>query len=173
MTNHDPLILRLVAVRNHFELGRQEFADKAGISLHALVCYERGEVRPTRDTLFKIARNCEINFEWLAEGNKTMFSESMTAPEPLPLRRKLRPLPKTTQIGLRLFKARKDLNLTQAELGQRAGMSASAISSIETGKTQHPRFIVKLALAAEVDVIWLQYGKKPEEVKESLKIKSN
>ncbi|MCG7368035.1 helix-turn-helix transcriptional regulator [Pantoea sp. ACRSH] len=63
-------------------------------------------------------------------------------------------------ISQRLKQKRMELNLTQAQLAEKAGMKQQSIQQIEAGSTQRPRFLFELAAALQCDPLWLQYGKK-------------
>ena len=63
-------------------------------------------------------------------------------------------------ISQRLKQKRMELNLTQAQLAEKAGMKQQSIQQIEAGATQRPRFLFELAAALQCDPLWLQYGKK-------------
>ena len=68
-------------------------------------------------------------------------------------------------IGRRLFLARTRRKMTMAELGGKAGVSASAVNHIEKGNRSPSAEIVEfLARALEIDPCWLAYGTgaKPE-----------
>lgn len=58
----------------------------------------------------------------------------------------------------RAKKRRLELNLTQAEVAQRAGIAQQSIEAIENGKTRKPRNLIPLAAALECDPKWLLLG---------------
>lgn len=58
----------------------------------------------------------------------------------------------------RAKKRRTELNLTQAEVAKRAGISQQSIEAIENGKTLKPRNLLALAAALECDPKWLLLG---------------
>ena len=61
-------------------------------------------------------------------------------------------------ISERLKQKRTELNLTQAQLGELAGMKQQSIQQIESGETKRPRFLLELAKALHCDASWLMYG---------------
>lgn len=70
----------------------------------------------------------------------------------------MKPLASHT-VGIRLKQARDRRKLTMAALGEKAGVGASTINSIEKGK-KVPRgdTIELLAIALEVEPAWLLFG---------------
>ena len=61
-------------------------------------------------------------------------------------------------IGIRLREALLSKGLTQVELGKLAGTSQAVIEKIENGRIWHPRVVVELAVALDVNPAWLQWG---------------
>ncbi|WP_312412325.1 helix-turn-helix transcriptional regulator [Pseudescherichia sp.] len=61
----------------------------------------------------------------------------------------------------RLKKKRLELDMTQAELAEKAGVKQQSIQLIEAGVTKRPRYLFELANALGCDPAWLLYGKKP------------
>lgn len=61
-------------------------------------------------------------------------------------------------ISQRLKQKRTELNLTQAQLADMAGMKQQSIQQIEAGETKRPRFLLELATALKCDPSWLLYG---------------
>jgi len=72
-------------------------------------------------------------------------------------------------LGERLRYTRLRRSLSQAELGQRSGVSPITIARIESGarKEPHPRTIRKLAAALDVDPGWLLFGEGEDVVTSS------
>ncbi|MDC9623984.1 helix-turn-helix domain-containing protein [Xenorhabdus aichiensis] len=62
-------------------------------------------------------------------------------------------------ISQRLKARRYELNMTQTQLAQLAGMKQQSIQRIESGLTQRPKFILELSRALNCNPEWLQYGK--------------
>lgn len=62
-------------------------------------------------------------------------------------------------LSQRLSKLMIEQNLTEAALGQKAGISQQAIHKIVTGETQNPRNLIAIASALDVDPTWLAHGK--------------
>lgn len=63
-------------------------------------------------------------------------------------------------ISQRLKQKRIELNLTQAQLAEKAGMKQQSLQRIEDGTTKRPRFLFELALALNCEPHWLMYGTK-------------
>ncbi|BBQ85211.1 TPA: helix-turn-helix transcriptional regulator [Citrobacter freundii] len=64
-------------------------------------------------------------------------------------------------ISQRIKQKREELNLSQAQLAERAGMKQQSLQAIEAGTTKRPRFLFELASALHCDPKWLLYGEKP------------
>lgn len=63
-------------------------------------------------------------------------------------------------ISQRLKQKRMELNMTQAQLAEKAGMKQQSYQQIEAGSTKRPRYLFELAEALQCDPLWLLYGKK-------------
>ena len=63
-------------------------------------------------------------------------------------------------LAARLRSLRRDANLTQEELAKRAGTNQSVIQKIENGRSEHPRCIIELAKALNINPAWLQFGEQ-------------
>ncbi|EPR9084300.1 helix-turn-helix domain-containing protein [Cronobacter dublinensis] len=61
-------------------------------------------------------------------------------------------------ISQRLKNRRAELNLSQAELAEKAGMKQQSLQAIEAGQTKRPRYLFELAQALQCDAHWLMYG---------------
>lgn len=61
-------------------------------------------------------------------------------------------------ISERLKQKRLELEMTQDELANAAGVSQQSIQLIEAGITKRPRFLFEIAKALDCDPSWLQYG---------------
>ena len=59
---------RLKELRQKKELTQVELARRVGISKHLYNKYERNNVRPSDDTLLKLAKELEVTFEYLVFG---------------------------------------------------------------------------------------------------------
>jgi transcriptional regulator with XRE-family HTH domain len=64
----------------------------------------------------------------------------------------------TQNIGVRLRRTRRELNLSQAELAEKAGTNQAVIQKIENGKSLRPRLIEPIAEVLKVNPAWLQFG---------------
>lgn len=60
----------------------------------------------------------------------------------------------------RLKKKRIELDMTQAQLAEKAGVKQQTIQLIEAGETKRPRYLVELADALGCEPSWLLNGKK-------------
>lgn len=65
----------------------------------------------------------------------------------------------TVRLSERIQTARKQAGLTQKELADRVGISQTAIHKLECGRSRSSRRTVPIALACNVDPIWLETGK--------------
>ncbi|MAL02206.1 MAG: hypothetical protein CL536_08715 [Alcaligenaceae bacterium] len=72
----------------------------------------------------------------------------------------------------RLRYARNLRKLTQKELAKRANVSQGAISNFENQLRYHPRDILQLALALNVNPIWLLNGTLPMEIEIKIPVDS-
>lgn len=68
----------------------------------------------------------------------------------------------------RLRAARERIGLSQAQLGEKIGLSQQSVAKIENGETQQPRKIKEIASALNVSQRWLQLGAEDFERKESI-----
>jgi len=60
-----------------------------------------------------------------------------------------------TDLGTRIRERRRELGLTQAELGERVGMKQQSIQSVEDGKAQRPRKLREIARALRTSEAFL------------------
>lgn len=67
-------------------------------------------------------------------------------------------------LAVRLLKAMQEKGLTQASLGERAGISQQSIHQILSGKTRQPKAIVDIAMAVGKPVEWLLFGNEHAEL---------
>ena len=61
-------------------------------------------------------------------------------------------------ISQRLRKKREEMNLSQAQLAEKAGMTQQSLQAIEAGNTKRPRFLLEIASVLQCDAHWLLYG---------------
>ena len=63
-------------------------------------------------------------------------------------------------IGKRIRNARKLMNYTQSELGEKSGMSLAYIHQLETGKIKYPRVdaCLRIVEALNEDPLWIFFG---------------
>lgn len=62
-------------------------------------------------------------------------------------------------LAQRITQAREHARLTQAQLGERAGVSQQTIQKLESGHSASSRRLTEIALACGVSVIWLATGR--------------
>ncbi|WP_089528511.1 helix-turn-helix transcriptional regulator [Pantoea ananatis] len=61
-------------------------------------------------------------------------------------------------LSKRVKQCRLALNLSQAQLAKKVGMSQQSMHAIEAGEIQRPRLILELAKELNCDPNWLVYG---------------
>ena len=66
---------------------------------------------------------------------------------------------RVNEIGKRVRARRNAMNLTQAQLAARAGITQGAVGNFETGARQNPRALLALARALAVSPQWLESGR--------------
>lgn len=64
---------RIKAIRKHFDLTQQEFADKIGVKRNTIATYESGRNQPIDAVIGLICREFKIKEDWLRTGNGDMF----------------------------------------------------------------------------------------------------
>lgn len=72
------------------------------------------------------------------------------------------PITDVRTIAERLIEVRTELNLSQAEFAERAGVSQGTIGNIESGHRKSPREILAIAAAGGVRPEWLKDGRGPK-----------
>lgn len=65
-------------------------------------------------------------------------------------------------LAVRLKHTRLQLNLTQEELAQKAGVTQQSIQQAESGAIQRPRRLFEIATALNCKIEWLLYGSDRE-----------
>lgn len=70
-----------------------------------------------------------------------------------------------SEIKDRLREARRNKDLSQAELSKLLGVSQAAIAAIESGRNKRPTNLVAIAKALDVSPYWLETGKEDMEVR--------
>ncbi len=70
-----------------------------------------------------------------------------------------------SEIKDRLREARRNKDLSQAELSKLLGVSQAAIAAIESGRNRRPTNLVAIAKALDVSPYWLETGKEDMEVR--------
>jgi len=102
-----------------------ELAEKAGISSSYLCQIENGKVMPALSTLKSIAKALDVQPECL--------------------------MAVTSFVGYKLKKIRSERNITQAQLAEKAGVSAGLIGQIESGKVEPSiKTLEKIAAALSI-----------------------
>ena len=69
-----------------------------------------------------------------------------------------------SEIKDRLREARRNKDLSQAELSKLLGVSQAAIAAIESGRNKRPTNLASIAKALDVSPYWLETGKEDNEV---------
>lgn len=64
---------RIKVLRDNLGLSQEAFSSPAGLQLHQLSKYERGEVNPTTEILLKLGKAHHINLHWLLTGEGQPF----------------------------------------------------------------------------------------------------
>jgi transcriptional regulator with XRE-family HTH domain len=122
----------------------EQLARQAGVTQRAVSEIERERTRcPQAATLTALAAALAVTPTWL-DTTEPIASSQLA-------------------IGQRLRACRADRGLTQAQLAQRAAVSAHTLSRLERTVTSPPRAttLVRLATALDVDPAWLRSG-EPE-----------
>ncbi len=101
---------KILFLRQEKKLSLSELAEKVGISSSYLCQIENGKVMPALSTLKNIAKALDVKPETLMAANSF--------------------------VGYKLKKIRSERNITQAELAEKAGVSAGLIGQIESGKVE-------------------------------------
>lgn len=130
---------RLVLALSNANMKPQELADKAGVNKASISQYVNGSHAPSNISSGKMASVLNVNPLWLMG-----FDVPMNDVKPM------------MGIGYRIKEARERLGLTQTELGQKVGVTGSAITNYEK-ETSHPKeqIIYKLMETLGVDANYL------------------
>jgi len=64
---------RIKEIRTRLGLTLQDFAKKIGISISTLSDLENGKTNPSTDTLISLAKNVNVNLEWVLLGKGNVF----------------------------------------------------------------------------------------------------
>lgn len=66
---------RVKAIRKHYDLTQQEFADRIGVKRNTIATYEAGRNQPIDAVITLICREFNINEEWLRDGSGEMLMQ--------------------------------------------------------------------------------------------------
>ena len=105
---------------------RSELADKAGISRPMITNYLKGNYKAKQNNVFKLAKALNIPESDLIEDG----AFSATTPAELPEKSEL----KMTFYYKKFKSLRKDIGMSQLEVGQKLGLAKSTIAMYESGK---------------------------------------
>lgn len=105
---------------------RSELADKAGISRPMITNYLKGNYKAKQNNVFKLAKALNIPESDLIED----WAFSATTPAELPEKSEL----KMTFYYKKFKSLRKDIGMSQLEVGQKLGLAKSTIAMYESGK---------------------------------------
>lgn len=72
------------------------------------------------------------------------------------------PITDVTTIAERLKEARRELDLSQDDVAQLAGVSPGTIGNLENGARKNPRNLLEIAAAVQVLPMWLKTGRPPK-----------
>jgi transcriptional regulator with XRE-family HTH domain len=146
---------RIRTRRENNNLSLRELARRLGISASAVSQIETGKSRPSVTTLYAVIDELGLSVD-------DLFSPLGPAGVPTPPNaRPLTGLDVRDDVGRRIRTRREDSNLSLRELARRLGISASAVSQIETGKSR-PSVNTLYAMIAElglsVDDLFSPFG---------------
>lgn len=66
---------RIKAIRKHYDLTQQDFADRIGVKRNTIATYETGRNQPIDAVISLICREFNVNEEWLKTGKGEMIKE--------------------------------------------------------------------------------------------------
>ena len=64
---------RIRAIRKHYDLTQQDFADRIGVKRNTIATYETGRNQPIDAVISLICREFNVNEEWLKTGKGEMI----------------------------------------------------------------------------------------------------
>jgi transcriptional regulator with XRE-family HTH domain len=128
-------------IRTHREdsnLSLREFARRLGISASAVSQIETGKSRPSVNTLYAVIDELGLSVDDLFSplGPAGVPPRPVGSPAREPTTRQLTGLDVREDVGKRIRTHREDSNLSLREFARRLGISPSAVSQIETGKSR-------------------------------------
>ncbi len=136
---------RIKAIREKYNLNRNQFARTIGISPSAIQYIEIGKTKPSIDTIKKICEIYDESADWIISGklqNETKEKINMN-------------------IGERIRAERKKKGLTQKELGELIGRSAAQITKIESNQADMPlSLFIKICNILHISPNYLITGEK-------------
>ena len=142
------LALRLKQARRRSGLKRLPLSEKAGIAAATGRDIETGQRLPTVGTIARLATALGVTASWLAYGIDEQISAGQAAT--------------TDGMGARLQAVRIEREVTKAELGRLAGLTAPSITQIEKGGQSGVEVIAALAQALGISPGWLAFGVGPQ-----------
>ncbi len=148
VNNHDKaptLGERIHLIRKKNCMSMRVFGDAIGISAASISKIETGVNNPSEQTIRAICAEFDVSREWLLAGTGSMnVCSALNAPSTL---------------GERVYLIRRKNELTQAEFGERIGITLSSVSLIEKGKNNPSEQTIR-AICSEfrVNRAWLENG---------------
>lgn len=84
---------RIIKIRNILKLQQKQFADGLSISKSIINMIEKGERKPSRELLIKLADRYNVNITWILLGKGSIFIENdykeVTISEAIPILKEL------------------------------------------------------------------------------------
>ena len=154
---------RIRTHRQDSNLSLREFARRLGISASAVSQFETGKSRPSVDTLYAVIDELGLSVDDLFSplGPAPVKPHATTSPRHRAAGRQLTGLDVRDDVGKRIRALREDSNLSLREFSRRLGISASAVSQIETGKSRpsvNTLYAVMNELGLSVDDLFSPFG---------------
>ena len=136
---------RIHLIRKSNNMSLRAFGDVVGISSSSIARLESGENNPSEQTIRAICSEFDISREWFLAGTGSMNVCSVQND--------------STTLGERVYFIRRNNDLTQAQFGERIGITFSSVSLIEKGKnTPSEQTIRAICSEFRVNRKWLETG---------------
>ena len=147
---HFGLASRLRKALKHSGLTRRALARKAGVSDPIVGYIETNQRLPTVGNIARLASALGVSAAYLAYGLGDAHTDGTAAT--------------CDGMGVRLQSVRVELEVTKAELGRLAGLTAPSIRQIENGGQSGVEVIEALAQALGISPAWLAFNQGPREL---------
>lgn len=134
---------RIRCARKVKKVKQEDVAKAIGVNRATISKYESGALELSAEMASVIADTLNVDVAWLIGANHLCAGEA------------------SETIGDRIYVARRNAYMTQAQLGAKLGVSNSMVAQYETG-SRKPKFetVKKIADALECDPYWLLTGKE-------------